>query len=190
MLAASVALAVPFAVVACGGGSDVPDAGPSGTDGAPPDPTVFISQTTDFSGFCNWPHALAVAPAGASDGLHPDAGLTAYWNHPPPHGTDQFPVGTMILKETNETDPSKRIVFAMVKRQARGTGYNPGGADGWEWWSLQDNGDCTVSRLWRGQFAPAGESYAMMPAGDCNGCHVGASGNDYVWDEALQLSHF
>ena len=78
----------------------------------------------------------------------------------------------------------------MVKRQARGTGYNTGGADGWEWWSVQDLGNCNIERLWRGPVAQGGESYTNTPAGDCNGCHGRAVANDYVWDDALQLSKF
>ena len=76
----------------------------------------------------------------------------------------------------------------MVKRQPRGTGYNSadmGGADGWEWWSLQDQGNCTVGRLWRGPAPPVTEPYAGMTVGDCNACHTQVVANDYVWDTAL-----
>jgi hypothetical protein len=78
----------------------------------------------------------------------------------------------------------------MVKR---GCGYNsaPGDADNWEWWSLADNGNCTMTMLWRGPVPPMGESYTGKPIGDCNGCHNMVGGdNDYVWDTALQLSNF
>jgi hypothetical protein len=152
-------------------------------------PSVFVAQTIDFAHFCSWPSAPATIAADASDGVHIGAGpLTIYWNESPPHGAREFPVGTIVLKESNETDPTERVVFAMIKRQARGTGYNPGGADGWEWMSLKDLGNCNVERLWRGVTPPQGESYATT--GDCNTCHALGVANDYVRDEALQLSKF
>lgn len=107
-----------------------------------------------------------------------------------PHGAHEFPVGTIIVKESQQADAGQRVVFAMVKRQARTGDYNTDGAKGWEWWSLQDMGDCSMSQLWRGPLAPAVESYAGTPTGDCNGCHAQEADNDYVWDEALQLSKF
>ena len=158
------------------------------TDGAVPWP--FIAQTADFAGFCKWSSAPAAAPGDAGDGIHGDAGLTVFWNKSPATGAKEFPVGTIVLKETNETDPSMRVAFAMVKRQPRGTGYNSasaGGDDGWEWWSVRDLGNCNVERLWRGPAPPSTESYAGQTLGDCNGCHARAVGNDYVWDTAVQL---
>jgi hypothetical protein len=153
-------------------------------------PSPWVSEVADFQGFCNWAHAPATAPGDASDGVHGAGPLTVYWNHAPPHGSTEFPVGTLIVKETNEADPTQRTVFAMAKRQPRGTGYNSSGADGWEWWSVQDEGNCSVVRLWRGPIPPATESYAGSPVGDCNGCHGGAKDNDFVWSTALELSNF
>ncbi|HTB71931.1 MAG TPA: hypothetical protein VK762_01745 [Polyangiaceae bacterium] len=175
----------------CSGGSNS-SGDNEASDGGVPDP--FISQVSDFAGFCKWSSAPAIAPADAGgDGIHGDAGLTVYWNKSPPHGATQFPVGTIILKETNDPDPSKRTVFAMAKRTARGEGYNSaasGGADGWEWWSVTDLGNCNVERLWRGVSPMSSEPYAGQTIGDCNGCHTHAAGNDYVWSTALELSHF
>ena len=129
-----------------------------------------------------------MAQNDAGDGLHGIGPLQVYWNQSPPHGSTAFPVGTIIVKETEEADITQRIVFAMVKR---GDGYNSGGANGWEWFSLQNDADgCTVEILWRGPLAPIGETYANQAIGDCNGCHGLASANDYVWDDALQLSSF
>jgi hypothetical protein len=189
-------------IAACSGGSTATTSSDASfipepsTDGGPVvcvvnDGTMFISQIPDFTGFCNWPSAPAMPEGGdASDGIHGLGPLRVYWNKPPPHGCSQFPVGTIILKESEETDPTKRTVFAMVKRQARGGVFNSTGAQGWEWWSLEDNGDCTVTELWRGPSDLSMDSYAGTPAGDCNGCHGMAMNNDYVWDEALQLSSF
>ncbi len=174
----------------CGGGGN--GASENGvTEGGVPWPDIV--QESAFTGFCKWSSAPATAADDGGDGIHGLGPLTVYWNESPPHGSHEFPVGTIVLKESNQTDPTQRVVFAMVKRQPRGTGYNSadaGGADGWEWWSVTDNGDCTVTRLWRGPAPQGTESYAGMPAGDCNGCHTKAVNNDYVWDTALQLSHF
>jgi hypothetical protein len=172
--------------LACSPGSD-DGARPETADGAVSWP--YIAETIDFAGFCKWSSAPASPSADASDGVHVGAGpLTIYWNRSPPHGSTQFPVGTIIVKESNEADALDRTVFAMVKRQPHGTGYNADGADGWEWMSLQDLGNCNVQRLWRGPSPPVGESYAMT--GACNPCHMQAASNDYVWDDALQLSKF
>jgi hypothetical protein len=183
-----------LAVLASAGGSLVIGACSAGSsqEAAAADAGVsslFVAQTIDFEGFCKWPSAPAAAPGDASDGVHVGAGpLTVYWNMSPPHGAREFPVGTIVLKESNEADAAQRTAFAMIKRQARGTGYNASGADGWEWWSVKDLGNCSVERLWRGVTPPMGESYATV--GNCNPCHAQVVGNDYVWDEALQLSNF
>jgi hypothetical protein len=179
-----------LAATACSSsGSNTPG---GDADGGSPAPAVSIAQPQDFDGFCNWPHAPAVAAGDAGDGVHGLGPLIVYWNKPPPHGSTQFPVGTMILKESQDPDPSKRVIFAMEKRESRGAGWNTGGADGWEWFSLQDLGNCVVGSppLWRGTIPPVGEAYTGTPGGDCNGCHVEAMDNDYVWDTALQLSNF
>jgi hypothetical protein len=174
----------------CSAGSD---GGPGGESAPPGDAGIVIAQVDDFSGFCKWSSAPAITDGDGGDGVHDAGPLTVYWNKPPPHGSQQFPVGTIILKESNQADPAKRIAFAMVKRQARGTGWNSadgGGADGWEWWSVTDLGNCNIMKLWRGATPPSTESYAGMALGDCNGCHSQAADNDYVWDKALQLSNF
>jgi hypothetical protein len=188
-----------LAVGACGTGSGSPSSSncsagggaiPDEPDGAPL--SEYIAYESTFTGFQGWNNAAAVPSPGdddAGDGLHGIGPLQVYWNQSPPHGSMAFPVGTVIVKETQEADVTQRIVFAMVKR---GDGYNSGqgAANGWEWFSLQNNTDCTVDILWRGLVAPAGQTYANQPIGDCNGCHSAASTNDSVWDEALQLSSF
>jgi hypothetical protein len=178
------------AVTCAGCASSNGDPSPSGDAGTAA-PEIFIAQLSDFVGFCHWSNAVATAPGDAGDGIHGLGPLRVYWNQSPPHGSTSFPVGTIIVKESQQSDPSQRVAFAMVKR---GAGYNagPGGAVGWEWFSLQDQGDCSfgTTPLWRDPAPPIGESYAGMPVGDCNGCHSLVSDNDYVWDTALSLSHF
>jgi hypothetical protein len=168
------------ALAACAASGDVADAGSSGT---------FLASAQSFDNFQSWPNAPATAKDDAGDGLHGLGPLRVYWNQSPPHGSTSFPVGTIIVKETEEADVTARTVFAMVKY---GPGYNEGsgGAKEWEWFSLHNNGDGSVAILWQGIQPLAGETYAGQPIGDCNGCHTVAAENDYVWDSALQLSNF
>lgn len=150
-------------------------------------PTTFVAYASSFDNFHQWSSAPATAADDAGDGLHGLGPLRVYWNEAPPHGATAFPVGTIIVKETEESDVTQRTVFAMVKR---GGGFNSGGANGWEWFSLLDDTDGSVTLLWRGVVAPPGQTYANQAIGDCNGCHVQAAANDSVWDSALQLSKF
>jgi predicted CxxxxCH...CXXCH cytochrome family protein len=98
-----------------------------------------------------------------------------------------FPVGTIIVKETEEADVTQRTVFAMVKR---GGGFNATGAVGWEWFKLGDNADGSATILDRSPAPDWTSPYGAEPVGDCNGCHLLAKSNDDVWDTALQLSRF
>jgi hypothetical protein len=180
-----------------GARADVPDAAPApGGAGAldaaaaSAPPSVYIAQAADFSGFCRWSSAPATPARDSPFGIHGLQDMTVYWKASPPHDASEFPVGTIILKESEQPDAGDRIVFAMVKRQRKGTGYNTGGADGWEWFSLQDTGDCSAEVLWRGPAAPILTTYSDLLTGDCNGCHANIADNDEVWDTALQLSRF
>lgn len=179
---------VPLACSSAGASADAgacPAPSNDGPDGAPPE--TFVAYNTSFDCFHQWSNAPATAENGMNDGLHGVGPLQVYWNENPPHGATSFPVGTIIVKETQEADVTQRITFAMVKR---GGGFNSDGANGWEWFSLQDAPDGTAAILWRGVVAPSQETYANQPIGDCNGCHTQASSNDSVWDSALQLSNF
>lgn len=180
--AACASAAAPTASSSCPAGGGAPEQG----DGAPL--TEFVAYASSFDCFHGWSTAPASAQDDAGDGLHGVGPMEAYWNQSPPHGSTSFPVGTIIVKETEAADVTQRIVFAMVKR---GDGYNaPPGANGWEWFSLQNNADGSVTILWRGLVAPPGQTYADQAIGDCNGCHTLAASNDNVWDSALELSNF
>lgn len=182
VVAACSSAAAP-AASSCPAGGGAPEEG----DGAPL--TEFIAYESSFDCFHSWSNtAPATSDNDAGDGLHGVGPLQVYWNQSPPHGSTSFPVGTIIVKETEEADVTKRIVFAMVKR---GGGFNaPPGANGWEWFSLQNNSDGSVQILWQGLVAPPGQTYADQAIGDCNGCHTLTASNDDVWDSALQLSNF
>jgi len=158
----------------------------------------FVAFASDFKGFHDWPNQAEamVAPtlppfdAGALGG---DGGIHLvpeheYWNMNPPPGSTAFPVGFMVVKETEEADPTARSTFAMVKR---GGSFNILGAAGWELYDLKNNTDGSVNIQWSGYGPPAGSTdiYGGNP-NVCNGCHKIAASNDFIWSAALQLSNF
>jgi hypothetical protein len=166
------------------------------------DSQYFVAFAPDFYGFHGWPSASAVpAPtlppppaqvgdagsgdAGADGGIH-SGPLTVYWNHPPAAGSASFPLGTIIVKESDSGDLTTRQIFAMVKR---GGNFNPTGAVGWEWFELKNIDQDHDQIIWRGVGPPAGERYGGDPA-TCNDCHRQAAANDCVWSSALQLADF
>jgi hypothetical protein len=158
--------------------------GSSKTSDSGQDAGTFLAFATNFEGYRNWSHAAATAD-GAPSGVHSSGPMTVYWNETPPRGSTEFPIGTLIVKETDPGVTPAQI-FAMVKR---GGGYNSSGARNWEWFELQAADDETVLIVWRGAGPPNGETYGGDPT-TCNNCHVQAATNDFVWSSALQLSSF
>jgi hypothetical protein len=157
--------------------------GPQGGGGSDSTFTPFASS---FTGYHGW-KAFHLEHGTQADGVHDvDAPLTAYLNKVPPKGATEFPVGTIIVKEVEQGAIDKRQVFAAVKR---GGDYNPDGAVNWEWFELNRNvgdGD-TVRIVWGAAVPPKGEPYLDNVKGDCNGCHLGAKPNDYIWSAPLSL---
>src|SRR5882724_6545597 len=108
--------------------------------GPPPDSNPdagerpFIAFASSFNGYRSWRSTPATAPAGAPqppEALH-GAHLVAFINQAPQHGSTEFPIGTIIVKEP---DPDGGAVdggltFAMAKR---GGNFDSAGAVNWEW---------------------------------------------------------
>lgn len=183
-------LGAALAVGGCHAGQAAGQAdGAAGGDGG----NYFVAFAPDFYGFRTWSSAPAVPIAtlppppvpdgGADGGIHVGM-LTVFWNAPPPAGSSRFPVGTIIVKETDGGAVTSRQVFAMVKR---GGDFNAGGAVDWEWFELMNIDDQHVTVVWRGVGPPAGERYGGNPA-TCNDCHLRAASNDDVWSSALALA--
>jgi hypothetical protein len=121
------------------------------------------------------------------DGVHPAGGREEYINHPPPHGSTEFPVGTIIVKEPTD-DPTGAQIFAMVKR---GCNYNATGATNWEWFEITPPAsDGTVDITWRGAGPPNGTTYGGDPNGGCNTCHSTGRADDFVLSSAFSLKSF
>jgi hypothetical protein len=178
-LIASCALSALFG---CSGGDESasdPNAGDT--------PSVFVAFAANFAGFHDW-QAFDVTKDAAPGMVHPDAQLIEYLNKPPPSGSEEFPVGTIIVKEGTDGDPLTRAFFAMVKR---GGGYNSDGAPGWEWFELRNapDGGPGVQIVWRGVGPPLGEVYGGDPNAGCNTCHHDC-GNDAVCAPSVLLSQF
>jgi len=172
------ALVLAVVAAACGGHHG---------DGGPPDaPFVFIAFPSTFQPFRTWTSFHSDGPP--DNGTFPADTLgprTQYINMLPPHGSTEFPIGTVIV-EVRESQGNK--IFAGVKR---GFDFNSTGAKNWEWFELQEATTGEVTILWRGVGPPNGETYGGDPNGGCNTCHVqcGAN-NDYVCSPKLQLTSF
>jgi hypothetical protein len=149
-------------------------------------PATFLPFEDAFQGYHDWKSMPATAKDGPPDPLHMGP-LTVYINKVPPANSSEFPPGTIIVKETNEADVTKRKVFAMAKR---GGDFNKTGAVGWEWFELENKANGYVTEKWRGLGPPKGESYGGDKNGGCNGCHKKAESNDFIWSDGLQLSSF
>ena len=163
-------------VIGCGGGDPGADAIEPGT---------FLAFETSFRGFRDW----EAFPAGTEDGIpdspHLAGRRTAYLNRRPPSGSTSFPVGTIIVKEILNDDPTQNDIVARVKR---GGTYNAR-APGWEWFELRSTTEGGAGILWRGVGPPAGETYLGNVEGGCNACHGG--GDDVsILLPALHLSNF
>jgi hypothetical protein len=161
----------------CGGGD------PGSSDG---EPGSFVAFETSFRGFRRW----EAFPAEGSDPIlnspHLAGRRTAYLNQRPPSGSTSYPVGTIIVKEIINDDPTQNDVVARVKR---GGTFNTRGATGWEWFELRNATDDSASIFWRGVGPPAGETYLGNVEGGCNACHRG--GDDVsILLPTLRLSNF
>lgn len=157
----------------CGSGGGAP--GGSGD--------TYLAFASSFAGFRKW-ESFPV-PEGSGDGtVHTLGPRTEYLNQRPGDGDTEFPVGTIVVKETTSEALADRKVFAMVKR---GGDYNSAGAEGWEWFELKNLDESTVDIVWRGVGPPAGEMYGGDPNAGCNSCHGAAKDNDFVLSTEIKL---
>jgi hypothetical protein len=148
--------------------------------------TLFIALASDFDGFEAWQgfevESTVAAPAHGSEKRR------VFINELPGEGAASFPVGTMIVKDGAGENGDE--FHAMVKRA---DDFNTGGARGWEWFNLGVSDEQRAVIIWRGLAPPTGEGYGCAPGvecgpeADCNACHVGARGNDYVQSAPLSL---
>lgn len=168
-------LAIACALAGCAGHGASADAG-----------DTFIAFNPAFQPFRTW---TSLHDDGPAPGTFPPDVLgprTQYINHVPPHGSTEFPVGTIIV-EVRESGTMK--IFSGVKR---GGGFNAGGAKDWEWFELSEmaGAGSEVSIVWRGFGPPNGDTYGG-DTNTCNSCHTACGGsNDDVCSPELQLASF
>jgi hypothetical protein len=174
-----ICLALGLLVAACAPAESTPSPGPEAAG------DTFLAVDSSFAGFRTW-EPFPLAP-GSNGTIHTAGARTEYLNRAPPKGSTSFPVGTIIVKESDDGPIADRQVFARVKR---GGGYNAAGAAGWEWFELKNVDEQRVTRVWRGVGPPVGEKYGGDPNGGCNGCHGAAKDNDFVLSPPLQLEMF
>ena len=164
--------AVALLVLAAGCGSG---GGTSTGDRVP-----FIAFASDFAGFRSWQSNSVDNPV-ASGSTHVSGPRTVYINQLPAADATEFPIGTLIVKETF-TDGK---IFARAKR---GGNFNATGAVNWEWFELQETSTNEIVIQWHGFGPPAGaDMYGGDANGACNDCHVIAKANDYVLAPWLAL---
>jgi cytochrome c1 len=136
-------------------------------------PTEFVAAASDFTGFKSWdqPSGPHVGPDPAEIGqAHGalDSTLTRYIylnNASAERGSNnQFPQGTIFVKQTVKMDGSVVATTGMAKR---GAGFNAT-HNGWEWFLLNEDG--TIAQ--RG---------AEIAAAPCGSCHSANADEDFVW---------
>ena len=153
-------------------------------EAAPVGASSFIAFAQHFAGYHAWPSTPGVTKYPATE-FHVAGSTTVYINRKPATGATEFPVGTIVVKETNTGPLNERTAFAMVKR---GAGYNASGAAGWEWFELKPQcGKDEPAIGWRGVGPPTGESYGGDATG-CNNCHALAADNDFVLTAGLSFA--
>ena len=130
----------------------------------------YIADDSSFSSFMNW--KLEAQNQGPDPALGPahagnDNSVTRriYFKDGQNPVNGEYPVGTIIVKHSNNADNSVNEFTAMVKR---GNDFNPNGGD-WEWFMLKPDG--TI-----GDDGSGGKMRgANLMNGMCLSCHSASS---------------
>ncbi len=140
--------------------------------------TEFIADDNSFANFMSWSldatnqgsdPALGMAHAGNDSTVI----RKVYFKDGQARVDGEYPVGTIIVKHSQNPDESVNEFTAMVKR---GNNFAPDGGD-WEWFMLGPDGT----------IASDGDGNPMRGAdlmgGMCIACHNQASNTDYVFSK-------
>ncbi|HJL20414.1 MAG TPA: hypothetical protein RMH99_32405 [Sandaracinaceae bacterium LLY-WYZ-13_1] len=151
--------------------SDVPKTGPR------------IAGARDFAAFRSWRRYHLPEDTLTEVGHHSSPHRYVYVDRALPPEPAPIPLGTLIVKTTEDGPPETWDVHAMVKR---GDGYNWSGCDDWEFFNLSLDADGAVSIRWRGRGDDA-SAYedAEGHARSCNSCHIHAREVDHVFSRRL-----
>jgi Cytochrome P460 len=140
------------------------------------EPSDFEARDADFAGYGTW--SLAAKTTGASDQLdiahdakNPAVTRYIFVKDDAKRKSDgQFPVGTLIVKQSRLSDGTLvGVATAMVKRAK---GYNAA-AGNWEWFMLDPKTGVIAKN-------PQGEAQRGK-IGFCIACHTDAEGQDYAF---------
>jgi hypothetical protein len=138
----------------------------------------FVASSSDFANFRNWTQVASVQGSSPSlgeahKGNDENATRTIYVKDNVEREADgNFPVGTLIVKDTKDADGNTIEVTAMVKR---GNDFNPTHND-WEWFMLTPDGNIMEDN---GMIARG----AMLMDGMCGACHTQVKNNDFVFSK-------
>ena len=183
--------ATAFMLSACAGESaEAPQSGPSATNangvGWPSD---WVSATGDIAlpdGFDTWPTlgAWGVAgPDGVATGMH--QGYASPGTIEAFRRDGKFADGSVLVKEVRGASTAalttgaatyateNQVWFVMVKDSTNRFADNPIWGDGWGW-ALFEAGD---------RSAQVAQDYTI----DCQGCHIPAQDNDWIYVEAYPV---
>jgi len=138
----------------------------------------FVADDNTFKNFMSW--VLEATQQGADPALGMAHGgndetvtRRIYFKDGQDPKDGKYPVGTLIVKHSDNPDNSVNEFTAMVKR---GNDFNPSGGD-WEWFMLNSDGTIAVD----------GDGNKMRGAdlmgGMCLMCHSAAGTKDYVFSK-------
>jgi len=136
----------------------------------------YIATDASFANFTSW--VLEAEQNGPDPALGPahqgnDSTVTRhiYFKDGQDAVNGLYPVGTRIVKQSNNPDLSINEVTAMVKR---GNNFDAANND-WEYFVLMPDGTIATD----GDGNPM--RGAKLLGGMCLGCHTAASGSDYIF---------
>ncbi|MEX2591994.1 MAG: cytochrome P460 family protein [Anditalea sp.] len=138
----------------------------------------FVATSADFANFRSWTEvAMNQGPDPALGPAHGGNDETVtrtiyVKDNVERNSNGEFPVGTLVVKDTRDGQGNNMEVTAMVKR---GNGFNPANND-WEWFMLTPDGEIAEDNgvVMRG---------ATLMDGMCGSCHSQASSKDFVFSK-------
>lgn len=138
----------------------------------------FIADSSTFLSFMSWPvQATKKGPSPSLGTAHSgnDTSVTrrVHFKDGQSPVNAKYPVGTVIVKHSNNVAGSVKEIVAMVKR---GNNYNPG-LGGWEFFILSPSGKIAKDA------SGVDMRGASLMGGMCGSCHSAASSKDYIFSK-------
>lgn len=167
-------------LAACAGREPATAAGLAKAEAPKVGPRVAFAR--DFAAFRAW-RRYRLPEDALTDGHHSSPHRYLYVDRELPPDPAPLPLGTILVKTTEEGPPSEWDIHAMVKR---GNGFNRHGCAGWEFFNLAIDPEGDVTIAWRGRGDdPAAYVDAEGHQRSCNSCHVYGREVDHVFSRRL-----